>query len=56
MVESLPLEVFKTHGDLALRDMAGGHGWSGVGLEILEVFSNHSDSVIVFLQMLPSTE
>ena len=30
MMEPLSLEVFKKHGDVALRDMVSGHG--GVGL------------------------
>ena len=34
MVESPFLEMFKNHGDVALRDMVSGHGggWAGVGL------------------------
>jgi len=52
---SLFLGVFKTHGDMALRDVVSGHGgmgwrWVGDGLEmdlgILEDFSNLNDFVI----------
>ena len=32
VVESLSLEVFKNHGDVALRDMVSGHGEDGLGL------------------------
>ena len=41
MVESPSLEVFKNHGDVALRDTASGHGARGLGLDlvILEIFS-----------------
>jgi len=37
VVESLSLEVFENHGDVALRDVAGGHGGDGlvVGLDDL---------------------
>ena len=43
------LEVFKSHGDVALRDMASGHSGGGLGLDlvILEVFSNLSDCMIL---------
>ena len=37
------LEVFQNHEDMALRDV--GRGGLGLGLEILEVFSNLNDSV-----------
>ena len=65
VVQSLFLEVFKNHGDVALRDVVSGHGADGLGLElmILVVFSNLNDSVILwffeyFLHHLldPSTE
>jgi len=48
-VESLTLEVFRNHGDVALRDMVSGHGGDGMGLDlgVLEVFSNLNDSVIL---------
>ena len=46
---SSPLEVFKNHGDVALRDVGSGHGGGGLGLGlgILVVFSNLNDSVIL---------
>jgi len=50
-VVTLPsLEVFKSHGDGALRDMASGHSGGGLGLDlvILEVFSNLSDCMILW--------
>ena len=49
LMESLFLEVFKNLGDVALRDVVGGHGGSGLGLELvtLAVFSNLNDSVIL---------
>jgi len=31
VVESPPLEVFKNHGDVALRDVVSGHGGDGMG-------------------------
>ena len=40
VVQSPSLEVFKNHGDVALRDVVNGHGGGGLGLGILEVFSN----------------
>ena len=48
VVDSPSLEMFKSHGDVALRDKVSGHDGSGLGLElmILEVFSNLSDSMI----------
>ena len=50
VVESLSLEKFKNHGDVALRDVVSGHGGGGLGLDlgILEVFSNFNDSLILF--------
>jgi len=47
-VGSPPLEVFKNHGGVTLRDMVSEHGGGGVGLclGISEVFSNLSDSVM----------
>ena len=47
-MESLPLEVFKNHGDVILRDIVGGHGGCGSGFNwmILEVFSKLNDSVL----------
>ena len=49
LMESLFLEVFKNLGDVALRDVVGGHGGSGLGLELvtLAVFSNLNDFVIL---------
>ena len=37
VVESLSLEVFKSHGDVALKDVVSGHGGGGlmVGLDDL---------------------
>lgn len=46
-VESLSLEVFQSHGDVALGGMVNGHGVDGLelDLEILDVFSNLTDSM-----------
>jgi len=33
VVESLSLEVFKNHGNMALRDMVSGHGANRLGLD-----------------------
>ena len=53
MVESLSLEVFKNHGDVALRDVVSGHGGKGLGLDlVLEVFFNSNDSLIHTSQSL----
>jgi len=48
VVESLSLEVFKKHGDVALRDVVNGHGGDGLGLAlvIIEVFPNLYDSIL----------
>ena len=48
VVESLSVEVFKNHGDVALRNMISGHGGVGLGLDlmILLVFSNLNNSMI----------
>ena len=46
-MENPSLEVFRNHGDVAHGDMVSGHGGDGVGLGILEVFSNLHDSVIL---------
>ena len=35
VVESLPLEVFKEHGDVALRDVVSGRGGDGLGLDLV---------------------
>ena len=52
MVESLSLEVFKNHGDVAVRDVVSGHGGKGLGLDlVLEVFSNLNDSMILLLSL-----
>lgn len=47
-MESLPLEVSKNHGDVALRDMVSGHGGGGLVVELdnLSGLSNHNDSVL----------
>ena len=45
VMESLPLEVFKNPGDVAMRDVGSGHGGGRLGLGILEVFSNLDDSM-----------
>ena len=47
VVETPSLEVFKNHGDVAMRDMVNGHGGNGLGLDlmILELFSNLNDSM-----------
>jgi len=47
LVGLLSLEVFQSHGDVALRDAVSGHGAGGLGLGlgILEVFSNLGDSM-----------
>ena len=34
VVESLSLEVFKNHGDVALRDVVSGHGGGQLGLDL----------------------
>mgnify|MGYP001855906276 CR=1 FL=1 len=43
------LEVFRSHGDVALRDVVSGHGGGGLGLDqvILGIFSNLNDSMIL---------
>ena len=48
VVGSSSLEVFKKHGDVALRDIVSGHGGGGlmVGLDDLCDLSNLNDSVI----------
>lgn len=47
MVESLSLEVFRQCGDVALRDVASGHGGDASGLDLvnLVVYYNLSDSM-----------
>jgi len=47
-VESLSLEVFKNHVDVALRDVVSGHGDDSltVGLDDLRSLSNINDSTI----------
>ena len=48
VVGSPSLEVFKSHGDVALREVVGGYGGVGWGqTKTLEVFSNLNDSVIL---------
>lgn len=48
VVESLPLEVSKNHGDVALRAVVTGHGEGGLVVELDDLSgpSNHNDSVI----------
>lgn len=50
-MDSSSLEEFKNCMDVVLRDVVSGHGGDAltVGLEILEVFSNHNESLILFL-------
>jgi len=47
--ESLTLEVFQNHGDVAFGDVVSGHGGGAVGLDfgIVEVSSNRNDSVVL---------
>ena len=45
MVGSLSLEVFRNHGDVALRVGNTGARWT-VGLEFLQFFSNFNESMI----------
>ena len=48
VVESPSLEVSKNRGDVALRDVVSGDGFS-LGLMVLVDFSNLNDSVILLL-------
>jgi len=52
VVQSLPLEVLKEGGDVALRDAVSGHGGMGGWTDsvILEVFSSLNDSAILCSQ------
>ena len=54
MVGSQSLEVFKDHGDGALRDLVSGRDGLGLDLGILGVFSNLNDSTILFYEFSPS--
>jgi len=59
VVEPSSLEVFKNHGDVALRDMVNGHGVDELGLDLmfLEVFSNLNDSMVLcFYAPIPDTQ
>ena len=49
VVESLFLEEFKSHGDVALGDVVSEHSGDGLRLDlmILEVFYNLNDSMIL---------
>jgi len=47
VVGSPSLEAFKERGDVALRNVASGHGGVGLDWVILEVLSNLSGSVSV---------
>ena len=55
VVESPSLEVFKKHGDAALRDVVSGHGGDGLafGCYDLVVFSNFNDSVTLCTAIFP---
>ena len=57
-MESLSLEVFKSHGDVVLRDMVSGHGGDGLGFDlvILVVSSYLNDFVIFMSRSLIETE
>lgn len=44
---SLSLEVLNNHSDVALRDTASGHGRGGLELDIIVVFSNLHNSMIL---------
>ena len=35
VVESLSLQVFRNHGDVALRDVVSGHGGAGLVLDLV---------------------
>ena len=50
----MSLEVFKDHGDGALRDVVSGRDGLGLDLGILGVFSNLNDSTILFYEFSPS--
>ena len=39
MGESLPLEVFKSRGDVGLRDVVSGHGGDGLMVELKDLSS-----------------
>ena len=43
------VKVFRKPGEVALRDMASGHGWNGLWLDlmILEVVSSLNDYTII---------
>ena len=47
VVESPSLEVFKNHGNVALRNMVGGHGGGELDLMTLVVFYNLNDSTVL---------
>jgi len=51
VVQSLSMEVFKSHGDVALRDTVSGHGGDGLelGLGFSKVFSNINNSISSFI-------
>ena len=50
VVGSPSLQVFKKHGDVSVRETVSGHGGDGlmVGLVIVEVFSNLSNSMVLY--------
>lgn len=49
VMESLSLEVFENHGDVALKDVVSGHGGSGLrlGLGIFKLSSNLNDFTVL---------
>ena len=55
-MESLSLEVFRKHVDVALRDMVSGHGGDGLTVRLGDLcgFSNLIDSKILSFPGLPS--
>jgi len=48
-VGSPSLEVFQSHGDVALRAVGSGHGEGGLGLALVNsmIFSNLNDSMMI---------
>ena len=48
------LEVFQSHGDVALMEVGSGHSGGGLGLGILEAFSSLNDSMHVLDELFSS--